>query len=362
MVQSVNRRNGKIEFLRFLFAFIIVFHHSRALLGDEKCIFLGGSLAVDFFFIVSGYLMMKTIEKQKLSNIYDMDLGKETILFIWKKFKSVYPDVLIAWIIAVCFVSYAKDNTFVEMMKLFVDSVFEVTLLKMSGLSIATVNGVTWYISSMLLCMIVLYPIIRKYHDMMVHVGLPLIVLLTMGYLCAEFGEPRNPRQWIGFTYKENLRALAEISLGAICYQITVRGSKIYFSRLQKIMLSFLENGLYIITILYMYYCKAGVYDYFFILLIAVAVTLSFMEKGIDADLFNCPLVYWLGKYSLPLYLGHTYYAQHLNLILPEYFTDNQRMAMYIFCAIATASFIWGMSKLIKTKIPNIYHFFKAKI
>ncbi len=47
-------RNGKIDFLRLLFAFIIVLHHTRYLLGDDHCLFLGGSLSVEFFFFVSG--------------------------------------------------------------------------------------------------------------------------------------------------------------------------------------------------------------------------------------------------------------------------------------------------------------------
>ena len=55
------KRNGKIEFLRFLFSLIIVVHHSRMFLGDEISPFLGGSLAVEFFFFVSGYLMMAYI-------------------------------------------------------------------------------------------------------------------------------------------------------------------------------------------------------------------------------------------------------------------------------------------------------------
>ena len=55
--KMTGKRNGKIDLLRFLFAVIIVLHHTRYLFGDEHCFFHGGSLAVEFFFIVSGYLM-----------------------------------------------------------------------------------------------------------------------------------------------------------------------------------------------------------------------------------------------------------------------------------------------------------------
>ena len=56
--------NGKIELLRFVFAVIIVIHHSRYIFGDDYSPFLGGSLGVEFFFFVSGYLMMATIAKR----------------------------------------------------------------------------------------------------------------------------------------------------------------------------------------------------------------------------------------------------------------------------------------------------------
>jgi len=250
-------KNGKIEFLRFLFSIIIIIHHSRYLIGNEECMFLGGSFAVEFFFIVSGYLMMASIDKKELFNNSIIDLGKETGIFILKKVKTLYPDVLIAWIIAGVFVSYVKDYSFFSMLKLFLNSIFEVTFINMTGLSIMTLNGVVWYISSMLLCMTILYPLLRKYRDMMVYVVLPLCILLMFGYLCHEYGAPRKPTQWIGITYKGNIRAFAEISLGVICYHIVTKFSNISFSNLGRVALSVLEISCYAIIILYMHYCTA---------------------------------------------------------------------------------------------------------
>lgn len=354
MAKTTNGRNGKIEFLRFLFALIIVIHHSRYLLGDTECMFLGGSLAVDFFYIVSGYLMMATIEKRNMQGAHQIGLGKETLSFVLRKAKAIYPDALIAWIIAVIFISCVKQNSLLQTVLLFADSIFEVTFLKMSGLTATSVNGVTWYISSMLLCMALLYPLIRKHYDVMVHIGLPLIVVLVFGYLCGAYGAPRNPTMWIGFTYKGNLRALAEISLGAICYQVVKKLSNVSFTNLGRVLLTILEWGLYILVILYMYYCKAGVRDYLFLLFIAAAVSLSFLAKGIDSEWYDRSVFFWLGRYSLPLFLGHTYYAQNLNSLLPVSFTNGQRMIVYMLCTIVTASVIWGVSTFIKTVYPRI--------
>ena len=81
------RRNGKIEFLRFIFALMVVFSHSGSFMG-EYTIFAGGSLGVEFFFFVSGFLMMATIEK--LNQVSQpQNIGKETGQFIIKKWKLI---------------------------------------------------------------------------------------------------------------------------------------------------------------------------------------------------------------------------------------------------------------------------------
>lgn len=349
---KTSKRNGKIEFLRFLFSVIIVIHHSRYLLGDKNCMFLGGSFAVEFFFLVSGYLMMATIEGKNAKGGPGEGLGKETAGFLLRKIKAVYPEVLIGWIIAVVFVGIVKESSLIGFLELFADSFFEATLMKMSGITNSSINGVTWYISSMLLCMAVLYPLLRKFPDMMIHVGAPLAALLLLGYLCGEYGTLRTPTAWIGFTYKGNLRAFAELCLGVLCFQAAKRICTVRFSTIGRVVLTVVEWGLYGALIWFMYTQKAGVRDYFWLAVMAVAVTLSFSARGIDAQWFNKPVFYWLGRFSLPLYLAHTYYAQNLNLILPEEWTAFPRMTVYLACAVATSFAIMAIALAIKKATP----------
>lgn len=347
-------RNGKIEFLRFLFSVIVLVHHSRYVFGDKECLFLGGSLAVEFFFLVSGFLMMATIEKVRARNEGTQGLGKETLCFLWKKAKSVYPDLLIAWVIALLFTMFAKELTLRETAIQALESFFEVSLLKMTGLPAIAMNGVTWYISSMLLCMAVLYPLIRKFPEMMKYIGLLLIALLSLGYLAGEYGAPRDPNKWIGFTKKGNIRALGELALGALSYHIVKAFAKVELTRLGKLVVTVVEWSAYALVILYMYFAKASTRDYFFVLLMAVAVILSFSQKGIDAKLFDNKLSLWLGKWSLPLYLGHTFYAYHLKLVMPETFSGGQKWATYLMCSMGTSFVIWGISLGIKKWTPGM--------
>lgn len=62
-------RNGTIDFFKFLFTIIIVFYHLDNLIDNPadritKC----GYIAVEFFFIVSGYLLMKKADKVSCAN------------------------------------------------------------------------------------------------------------------------------------------------------------------------------------------------------------------------------------------------------------------------------------------------------
>ena len=56
------RRNETVDFLKFLFALVIVIFHGRKLASSgEFALFQSGYLGVEFFFLVSGFLMMKSV-------------------------------------------------------------------------------------------------------------------------------------------------------------------------------------------------------------------------------------------------------------------------------------------------------------
>ena len=56
-IKVKSKRNGKIELMRFVFAIVIACFHLN--MG----IFSSGMLAVEFFFIVTGYLLAKSLSK-----------------------------------------------------------------------------------------------------------------------------------------------------------------------------------------------------------------------------------------------------------------------------------------------------------
>ena len=345
---KMKSRNGKIDFLRFFFSVIVVLNHAKYFTpkGALQDVFKGYSLAVEFFFLVSGYLMMATIERAE-SRESSLSLARESGAFLFRKFKSVYPEIAIAYIAASICVSLVAVRPFLDVVT---DSWTDLFLISSTGLRMETVNGVTWYISSMLICMAILYPLLRKYKSMMVRIVLPLLVLLVLGYMKQNLGSPRNPTEWLGFTFRGNMRAFAEIGLGVLCYFAAKKVKQIQFKMLGKILLTAVEVSIYISYVWYMSTTPVSMRDYLHLFLLCVAVIISFSAQGVGANLFNNRFFAFLGKYSLSLYLGHVFFASYLHELFPFLTAWRYRyqLLFYLFAAFATAAVVFLISNLLR--------------
>jgi peptidoglycan/LPS O-acetylase OafA/YrhL len=96
--------NYFIDLLKFIFSVIIVFYHSWIFTGEYGAGFFNhGYLAVDFYFIVTGYLMMQSIAKekdgnQKISNIDRFEFyerAKQAYAVIASGEEAIYANIII---------------------------------------------------------------------------------------------------------------------------------------------------------------------------------------------------------------------------------------------------------------------------
>lgn len=377
------QHNVTIDFLRFLFSVIVVLHHSRYVLGDDNCYFLGGSLAVEFFFFVSGYLLLVGADKAGRKNgagdllsggvdktgkteaagagteangIYagTNGIGSETLHFILHKIRSFLPEFLIAWWIGFVLIGVVRQYGVLDYLKAFGNDFWELTLVKMSGLFTHGIDGAMWYLSAMLLGMAFLYPLLRTKRDLMTHLVCPLLALFLYGYLCQAEGHPRDPIVWLGLCYKGLVRAIAGLCTGVVICMAVRRIKKHAPAGLTKLG-NALAIGIQllclILTIRYMAEQEPSEYDYFYIFLLMLLVLISFSGFGLESVLGNSHRLHrlsaFLGKYSLSLYLGHLYFAQHVNELLPEeLYSGKIRMSVYLVAAFANGLLVMGLSAL----------------
>lgn len=84
----MEKRNGFVDFLKFVFAIIILFHHSVELFRGSNTYFISGYIAVEFYFMVSGYLLAKKSECSLTSDNCSKSIYDENIKAFIRKVKS----------------------------------------------------------------------------------------------------------------------------------------------------------------------------------------------------------------------------------------------------------------------------------
>ncbi len=100
-------RNILVEFARFLFSVLVVGYHVQMSMNNSVADFFeNGALAVEFFFLISGYFLARSIEKISAKGKYNPAL--ESCRFMSNKVKGILPTHLTA-IIAVIIVILACD-------------------------------------------------------------------------------------------------------------------------------------------------------------------------------------------------------------------------------------------------------------
>ena len=148
------KRNGYIDIIKFLFAIVIAEFH----LGSG--VFLGGRLAVEGFFMISGYLMCRSIEKEASSG---SGLAVSTVKFIWKKYKSLFFFLLPACILAYTVISIYRETSFLDAIRRAPLLLFDIIPLNSTGIKGEYVVGISWYLSSMFIALAILYPLAKKF-------------------------------------------------------------------------------------------------------------------------------------------------------------------------------------------------------
>ena len=309
-------RSGKIEFNRFMFCvFILIFHFDKYYLGLEKFSNVDfeftkcahGAMGVEFFFLVSGFLMAKKAYKnyKQAGTIDGSRLSNETLSFMWGKYKAIFPYHVVAFIMLVIIKFLVEKPELGKGIRMLFGSIPNFLLIEMSGFGSVGINPIEWYISAMLLCMFIIYPIIRTHYDMFVKVIGPILAIFILGYMYYTTKGLTGVKQWMGVGYKSVFRAFAELSLGCTAYEICriISEKKREISVQTKVLLTCIEALCYAFTIEFIVSNLPREYEFYALITLFVGVTLSFSEVTYGNKMFQNKFFFFLGKATLPMYL-----------------------------------------------------------
>lgn len=341
----MKKRNGSVDFWKFVFSFVIMTFHSLYFAGDVQYPFYNGANMVEFFFLVSGFLMAASLMKYDTGQV---PVWKNTWKFLIHKIKGFCPDYYVAWAIAF-FVKNAAGGLLPlrKVAKHGFLCIWELCFVRMAGFNDYNANGATWYISAMLVSMLVLVPLFLYRKEAFLYIIAPVAGIGVLGYLYATGKVLRGNTDWLGFCYKGLLRAAGGICIGCICYVACQKIKDVAFTNLAKCLLSAAELGGYLFALYWSYGHGSSKMEFIIMFLFAVSITISFSHQGLLAPIFDNRAVYWLGTFSLPLFLAHHAWSGRVARIFPQE-TYAGLLPRYYMLSLATAFAIYFISALLK--------------
>jgi len=279
-------KNGSIEFLRFMFAMMILIFHAQVIVKTPNPLFVNGYFGVEFFFIVSGFLMASSAYKSSFSEHQENDVFQ----FVWKKYKSIFPYHIFAFSLA--FVSKVIMGALLlkQIIELLFASIPEFLLIEMAGIGMdmANVNGIEWYVSSMIIATFIMYPFLRKNYKSFVSVTAPLLVLFLTGWLFKENNQTLNATiVWTGLVCKGILRAIAEMALGCICFELSKKLKNENLKRIYRWIVSIVEIACYIAVFYYANSNWDSKIEFGMLFVLAIGVIISFSGQSVFYKLSN---------------------------------------------------------------------------
>ena len=337
--QQPIKRMGEFDVWKLVFAVVIVVHHTYLLPTDipEIPLFQGGSIGVEFFFLVSGFLLARSASKTDL----DPNLGHQTACFIVKKIKSFFPYMVFAFAVTFVFKALSLDWGGVATGKNLFNSIVELSFARMSGMGDAFFNVPTWYLSTMVLSMMVLYPLILKYRGAMTKVVFPVVAICILGYLFQKYGQLRTPDAWDGLLYKGTLRGFAEIMLGAFAFELCEWFKKYKFTFASRLLLTAFEYGVLLFIIVYSNEASCWDLDCPSILLMVLCVVIMGANASVFASVLGrSKFVSLCGKFSLMLYLNHLYWIYIFD-VMGLHMGYYEMTALLVVASIASSIVCW---------------------
>ncbi len=340
---KTEERNYYIDFLRFVFSVIIVFYHSWIFASSwGECYFNRGFYAVDFYFIVTGFLLLSSLEKMWQKKQTD-SLEVLNLKFIARKIKPLVPNILLVFVIGY-FLNYRRSSFLLT--NLFSDkTVTEALFAGVLGKGMA-INSACWYISVMIVVLFFLFPVVYRYQKKYNYYLCPLIIFLTLGVVNYHQININNPLATTYLFANGFYKGVLFINLGILSYELCSYLKKLELSKQKRILITVFETLTYIALALNTYYALFG--SYLTAILFMINISITFSNLSYSARFFRSPRFKQLGKFGFILYLSN---IPVRNVVISANLSSyNRRLVLYWILVLGLSLVSYLLSELITKK------------
>lgn len=308
-------KNNCIEFWRIIFTIGVAVMHFGLINGFY--------IAVDFFFMLSGWLLAKKVKS------CDENCSGTKIFFA--KIKRLMPEYFFAFFLMLIFNVWFLGIDFNEIYC--VDSILEMlflhVLLPVSNIN----NGITWYISALVICMPIFIYLLKYYYHGFSCIVAPVVSLFIYAYFLSTWGHVDFGLVWIGSCNGGFLRAFAGLSAGVFLYYISNSAGEI-ISCINSSLVSSLDLfiGLLLVFIAMLY--RGTKIDSISLLLIGLLIILSFNDFGWLRKLTSNKLISYLGEISYSMYVNQLFVGGIVRKGVPDNINFGLTILIYVFSLV----------------------------
>lgn len=197
-------RIATIEFYRYIFMVVLLMWHGPF----DSFKFGSGYLVVEFFFILSGYMLMESFyRKFKTATQYTID-----------RLKRMYMPYFVALALACLYFGIIPDLIIRHSVSIELIFPFIAEALLIQGLGIfeGGINWPLWYFSVLIVGGHFLYELISRWQTISLHVLIPVLSILTLVYLSCSKGGTFEVFTINGAFHMPFWRGIAEMGIGIL--------------------------------------------------------------------------------------------------------------------------------------------------
>ncbi|SFN58537.1 Peptidoglycan/LPS O-acetylase OafA/YrhL, contains acyltransferase and SGNH-hydrolase domains [Pseudobutyrivibrio sp. UC1225] len=306
-------KNNMISFWRVVFSYLIILLH----LFNQYFHITGWTIGVEFFFVVSGWLLAADLKKK----------DRTPYGYTWHRIKRLYPEYFLSFLVSgIFFLVFngfsAKDSLF-----WFETVGFRELLLihywPWQETQIA--NVVTWYVSILVLAGLLLYSLCKRLPDITREIIIPLVIIIGLTFSYRVTGSLVTD-YYGDFIYSQKfMRGFMEMGIGILLFDFNEK----YSEYLKNKVVQWIGFLMLLFTAISSYF-YAGKVEYFHLLLISIGVAIAFNTKLP----FESKLLAFLDKISYSIFLNHVIFRAY---IMPKYFESLSAKVIVIYIIAVTA-------------------------
>lgn len=285
------KKNNSIEFFRFFFMLILAIWHFELI-----NIFEHGYFVVEFFFILSGFLLYQSFLKKNMG----------AIQYTLKKIKRFYLEYLIAFALIYSLNLYYMRFSFGSLsIEYIFDNIVriipELLFLQDMGIFEGGFNYPLWYLSVLIVGGGLLYGMLNASKRVTINIILPVLIILVYTYLFSLDKSSLENWDIIGCFPLPLLRGMADISVGILICHIYI--NNINSITKYRTLLNLISIPCFFLFILSMFAVQS--YDQYILIFVPVMI-LSCVVPGTWINLvFSSSFWTKCGSISFEMYLLH---------------------------------------------------------